>query len=332
MRAVPHCVVTATSSLGPAHAPGDGRGDDRGHAGVALQRCGLVVIGAHRAVGRAGEQTVERGLACRRLAERRQHLRDVAQEDRVGADHQDALDVEPAPVLVEQERGPVQADRRLAGARAALHDQAGVERGAYDDVLLRGDGGDDVAHLAGAVALELGEQRVGDAAVVGGVDAVGVVEHLVEQVVDAAVGHHEAPAAPQALGIDGGGPVGRRRHVGPPVDHHGVAAGVLDVTPADVPGLVVVAVEAPEAQPRHVVVEAGQPVLEVRLGDGRVDGPGCRVGQVRRPGGPGAHRCQAAVGVVDVGLLGREVGVGHRGSPSARAARSVRLDRRGRRR
>ena len=92
--------------------------------------------------------------------------------------------VERDPVLVEQEGGPVQADRGLAGARAALHDEAGVERRPDHDVLLAGDGGDDVAHLAGALALELGEQRVGDAAVVGGVDAVGVVEHLVEQVVE----------------------------------------------------------------------------------------------------------------------------------------------------
>ena len=80
----------------------------------------------------------------------------------------------------------MQADRGLPGARAALHDEARVEGRTDDDVLLAGDGGDDVAHLAGALPLQLGQQRVGDAAVVGRVDAVGVVEHLVEEVVDPA--------------------------------------------------------------------------------------------------------------------------------------------------
>ena len=103
-----------------------------------------------------------------------------------GPDDEHALAVELLAVLEEQEGGPVQADRGLAGARTALHHEAGVERRADHHVLLGRDRGDDVAHLAGAGALELGEQRIGDAAVVGGVDAVGVVEHLVEEVVDLA--------------------------------------------------------------------------------------------------------------------------------------------------
>ena len=103
-----------------------------------------------------------------------------------GPDDEHPLAVELLPVLEEQEGGPVEPDGRLAGARAALHHEAGVERRADHDVLLRRDGGDDVAHLAGARPLELGEQRIGDPAVVGGVDAVGVVEHLVEEVVDVA--------------------------------------------------------------------------------------------------------------------------------------------------
>ena len=85
-------------------------------------------------------------------------------------------------MLVQQECGAVQADRGLAGSRAALHDEADVERRADDDVLLGLDRRDDVAHLAGARPLELGEQRVGDAAGHAAQHAVGVVEVLVEDV------------------------------------------------------------------------------------------------------------------------------------------------------
>ena len=41
-----------------------------------------------------------------------------------------------------------------------------------------------MSRIAGPLPLQLDEQRVGDAAVAGGVDAVGVVEHLVVEVVE----------------------------------------------------------------------------------------------------------------------------------------------------
>ena len=221
-------------------------------------------------------------LAHRGLAERRQHLRDVAQEDRVRPDDEHALLVEQLPVLVEQERGAVQADRGLAGAGAALHDEARVERRADDDVLLGLDGGDDVAHRAGARALELGEQRVGDAPVTRSVDRVGIVEDLVEQVVELAARHHEpaAPAQPERVGR--GGPVEGRRHAGPPVDDDRLAALVLDVAAADVPGGTgpagrALLVDAPEGEPRDVDVERPEPLLEVPAGDLAVDGLGGHV-------------------------------------------------------
>ena len=55
--------------------------------------------------------------------ERGQHLLDVAQEERVGADHQHSLALEREPVGVEEVGGAVQGHRRLARARTALDDQ-----------------------------------------------------------------------------------------------------------------------------------------------------------------------------------------------------------------
>ena len=83
-------------------------------------------------------------------------------------------------MLVQQERGAVQPDRGLAGARTALHDEARLERRADDRVLLALDRRDDVAHLAGARPAELGEQRVGNAARAR--ERVGIVEVLLEHV------------------------------------------------------------------------------------------------------------------------------------------------------
>ena len=63
-------------------------------------------------------------------------------------------------MVVEQEGGAVEPDRRLARARATLDGHQPVERGPDDLVLLGLDGGDDVEHLAGAGPLELGQQGV----------------------------------------------------------------------------------------------------------------------------------------------------------------------------
>jgi hypothetical protein len=81
-------------------------------------------------------------------------------------------------MLEQQVRGTVQTDGRLPRAGATLHDEALVERGTDDDVLLGLDGGDDLTHLAGAGGADLGQHRVGDAGAGGLV--VGVVELLVE--------------------------------------------------------------------------------------------------------------------------------------------------------
>jgi hypothetical protein len=147
--------------------------------------------------------------------------------------------------------------------------------------------------------------------VVSGIDAVGVVEYLVEQVVDGAARHDEPSAAPQVERIGRGCPVEGNRHVGSPVDHHRVAVVVLDVAAPDVPGVAAIPVEATEAQAGHVVVEAAEPMGKMRMCDRGVDRLSRVVGDLAGAPGAFAHRGEAAVGVVDVGLLGVEIRVRH---------------------
>jgi len=130
-----------------------GPANDVDHAEIALER------GHGRRVGRPGpspahrHQALDRGLPHRHLAQRREDLRDVAQKHRVGPDDEDALLVAQPAVLVEEEGGAVQADRRPPRSRAALDDHACLD-GRPDDLVLLGlDGGDDVAHLAAALPL-----------------------------------------------------------------------------------------------------------------------------------------------------------------------------------
>ena len=129
---------------------------------------------------------VERGaLLHAALAERRQHVADVVEEHLVRSDDQHAVAQEAPAMLEQQVRGAVQADRGLAGARPALHDEALVDRRADHDVLLRLDRGDDLAHRAGARRADLGEHRVRHAR--GRRGGVGIVERLVEVRGDVAV-------------------------------------------------------------------------------------------------------------------------------------------------
>ena len=107
----------------------------------------------------AREHVAEGGQQHAGLGERRQHLGDVAQEGRVGPEDQHALLGELGAVGVEQVGRAVQRHRGLAGARAALHDEHAGQPGADHLVLLGLDGLDDVAHPAGAVGGQRGQQR-----------------------------------------------------------------------------------------------------------------------------------------------------------------------------
>ena len=93
------------------------------------------------------------------LAERRQHLLDVGEEQPVGADDQHALVGEREAVRVEEVGRPVQGHDGLAGAGAALDDDHAGQRGADDLVLLGLDGGDDVGEATAARRLQRRDQR-----------------------------------------------------------------------------------------------------------------------------------------------------------------------------
>ena len=82
-------------------------------------------------------------------------------------------------MVVEEEGGPVQPDRGLAGAWSTLDRQELVEGGTDDLVLLGLNGGDDVEHLARTRPLELGQQRVAAAQSGGAGLAAGLAEEVV---------------------------------------------------------------------------------------------------------------------------------------------------------
>ena len=194
------------------------------------------------------------------LAQGREHLLDVAQEERVGPDHEHALALEREAVRVEQVGGAVQGHRGLAGAGAALDDEHAGEGGADDLVLLALDGADDVAHVARAGLAERGQQRaraaqdhaVGEQALAGGVAVVpphrrgrrrcgrlpgGVDEVLVLESDHRTAAHGQVAAPGQALGVEAGGPVEGLGHGGAPVDDERLVVGARDGQAPDVEGL-----------------------------------------------------------------------------------------------
>ena len=120
----------------------NGAFEERHHAQVAFDAAD--VFGSATVDAYVGHEVGEHRLLDAGLAERRQHLLDVREEESIGPDHQDALAFEREPVGVEQVRGAVQRDHGLARARAALHDQHAGHRRPDDVVLFGLDRGDDV--------------------------------------------------------------------------------------------------------------------------------------------------------------------------------------------
>ena len=141
-----------------ALAVADRLGEHLGHAQVALDPARDRLVGAPHG-DRSRQQVGQHDQLDAGLAERRQHLLDVAEEQPVRADDEHALALEREPVRVEQVGGAVQRHDGLAGARAALHDQDPGQLGPDDLVLLALDGGDDVAEPAGAGRLERRQER-----------------------------------------------------------------------------------------------------------------------------------------------------------------------------
>ena len=283
--------------------------DHRDHAVVTLHRGGLGTVEPGDAEAQR-QQLVDSGLGRRRLTEGRQHLADVAEEHGIRTHDEHAVARQALPMLVEQERGPVEADRGLARPRSALHDEATFERGADDRVLLGLDRGDDVAHLAGTGPTQLGEQRVRDTA--GSGHRVGIGEVLVEEVLQLAAAEHVSTAALEPERVGERRPVEGRRHLGPPVNDHGRAVVVLHVAATDVPAITGLMVDAAETQRTGVVGKRGEPALELPLHGNRVGfvrGQDSLVGDLGR--GPSSHRFEAALREPQTGALRRHIWVGH---------------------
>ena len=247
-----------------------------------------VAAGSAAASAAAGEADVghevgEHDLLDTRLAERRQHPLDVAQEHPVRADDEHALVLQREAVGVQQVGGAVEGDDGLAGARPTLDDQHAGMRRADDLVLLGLDRGDDVAERAGAAALEGGEQRrvaaqpgarrivVGEPLVVADAE-VALAEQLVLDAEDGAALDGEVAPAEQAHRLAAGGAVERLGDRRPPVDddRFGVLVGdrqAADVEALRAAGLLGAAVDPPEHQCGVAEVE-----LVETLDEGLVEG------------------------------------------------------------
>ena len=225
---------------------------------------------------------------------------------------QHAAAAQPLAVGVEQVRRPVQRDRGLAGARPALHDQRAGQVAADHLVLLGLDGRDDVAHPAGAVRADRGQQGAlaGQRAALRLVHRVQV-ERLVLDAGDAAAAGREVPPAYDVTGGGGGRLVelaGRRR---PPVDQQLGLLVVGEPEAADVAAGAVAQVDPAERQPVLDGLQLGQPLL-VQAGEGvalravlvGADWAGCaarwparrRCGPAGRPGARTAGRRSSARG------------------------------------
>ena len=281
-----------------------------GHPRVALEhrhRRGVAAGGLQPRI--ATDQGLDRVLGGVDLAQRGQHVGDVAEERTVRTEHEDAGSGELGAIGVQQVRRPVQSDRCLAGAGGALDRQRLVERGANQDVLVGLDRGDDVAHRAGARPLDLllqdrprpGCRPVGEKLVL-----IGGEPALLEP---------EPAPGPDPHQIAGPRPVEGQCHRRPPVHHQGVGTHLrLDVAAPDVAGLVPLGAQA------HGVVDPSEEQRDGRVVGQRLAPPVQLLTQVlgrdvvaadHRP--PvrrlGAHHGQGGSGGREVGALGGQDGI-----------------------
>ncbi len=251
-------------------------------------------------------------LGHRGLAQRRENLRDVAEEQSVRPDDEQALAFEAIPVLEEEERGAVEPDRGLARTGPALHDQAFRQRRSNHLVLFRLDGRDDVAHLARTPALQLRQQRVRDTTTAARSGGIRVREVLVEETDELATVERKPPAESNAHRVRPRRAVEGNRDVRAPVDDNRVAPLVLDVTPAHVEPFTLLFVQPPECERDRGVRQRGEPPLQLLEQQRRVDArllPGPALPDLDVARGAGAHRRETGVRVVEIGLFGREIGV-----------------------
>jgi hypothetical protein len=135
----------------------------------------------------------------------------------------------------------VQADRGLAGAGAALHDERAVGRLRDQRVLLGRDRRDDLAHLADAPAGDVLDDRLGEV-------LLPRLELLVDEPEHGAVLDVEPPTPADAERGGRCGGVERLRGRRPPVDRQQAVAFVGDRMPPDIQRLLPRPVDPPEVQ------------------------------------------------------------------------------------
>ena len=218
---------------GLAQARPQGPVQHRGHPGVPLDLRGPGGVGGPDR--HPGQQVGQGRLGDVDLAESGQHVADIGQEGAVRPDDQDPAPGHPRRVGVQQVGDPVQADRGLPGAGGALHAQRAVRASPDDVVLVRRDGGHDVAHRPGPRPLDLLDEDAADRARrARGRRARVAGEHLVLVRGELATRKAEPPAQFQPHRVGRAGPVERPGHRGPPVDHDRMPFLVVHVPPAHV--------------------------------------------------------------------------------------------------
>ena len=234
-------------ALACAHGPAHRTGHDRPTLDARDARV-LLAVGDD-----AGQEVGDGRAHDAGLAERRQHLVDVAQEREAGADEQHARALQQPPVRVQQVGRAVQRDRRLPRAGPALDDERPRELGADDRVLLRLDRGDDVAHASCAARGHRGEQRALARERRAGHGLRGVeVEELVLEPRHGTTARHEVPTAHDAVRVGRCRAVERLGGGRAPVREE---ARVLFVGEADAPDVAQGAVVEVEAAEREAVLD-----------------------------------------------------------------------------
>ena len=318
-----------------ALAIGDGLVDDHRHAQIALGASGKgrIVATPRDVMHEIGEHN----LLDAGLAKRRQHALDVAQEHTVGANDQDTLVFERESECVEQVGSAVQRNHGLAGARPTLHHQHAGLRRADDFVLLTLDGGNNVAELTRATALEHGQQRAVATKARTGL-ALNVVfltntemASTKEFILDAeqvAPLHGEVTTARKAHRFAASGPVERLGHRRTPIDHDGFAIVVGNGQTTDVKALdnrgfigrgfachgVAVAIDTSKDKRCIAQIELGETIHQglvehIALVTGLNGAAQRAFVDVAQLPGVGSTGLETPVGVVDVGLFVCEIGV-----------------------
>ncbi len=217
----------------------DGAAQHLGQPPVALEGRDVGGLGgADRGV--VAHDLLDGRLAGVDLAQGGQDVADVPQEALVRPDDEHAPASELVAVRVQEVGRAVQAHGGLSRARRTLDHERALERHAHDDVLLGLDRRDDVAHGAGARALDLGleDLRVRVGVAVGKVAGqLGPGQRLVLERREMAAGEPVPAPCGDAHRLLGRGPVERRADGSAPVHDHGLAVRVGHVAAPDVEGL-----------------------------------------------------------------------------------------------